>query len=157
VTTLAVIRPSSWEFPLFLHVLGAILVMGTLMVAATALVAGWRRREPTEVRALTRFGLWTLLLGVVPAQILMRLAAEWIYDREGYGNDGDPDWLGIGFTTADIGSALVLISIVLSIIGLVRSRGETNRSVLGRIVAVISLFLLIAYAVTVWAMTAKPD
>jgi hypothetical protein len=157
MTTLAVIRPSSWEFPLFLHVLGAILLMGALMVAATALVTAWRRTDGGEVRALTRLGLWTLLGGVVPAYILMRIGAEWVYSREGWGDDGDPDWLGIGYTTADVGALLILISIVLSIIGLRRLRGEAERSVLGRIVAVVALVLLVAYAVSVWAMTAKPD
>jgi hypothetical protein len=156
MTTLAVIRPSSWEFPLFLHVLGAILVMGALMVTAIALVAAWRRTEPREVRALTRFGLWTLIAGVVPGYILMRVGAEWIYDREGWGSDGDPDWLGIGYFTADLGGALILVSLVLAIIGLVRLRGEAERSVLGRIVGLLTLLVIAGYAVAVWAMTTKP-
>ena len=156
MTTLAVIRPGSWEFPLFLHVLGAILVMGALMVTATALLAAWRRTEPHEVRALTRFGLWALLIGVVPGYIVMRAGAEWIYDREGWGGDGDPDWLGIGYATSDLGGVLILLSLVLSIIGLVRLRGGGERSVLGRIVGVLALLVIAGYAVAVWAMTTKP-
>jgi hypothetical protein len=154
---LAVIRPSEWEFPLFLHVLGAILLMGALMVTATALVTAWRREDRVAARALTRFGLWSLLVGVVPAFILMRVAAEWIASKENFGEDDDPAWLGVGYITADFGAALILVSIVLSIIGLRRLRGEADRSVLGRIVGVIALLLLVAYAVAVWAMTGKPD
>jgi hypothetical protein len=153
----AIIRPSDWEFPLFVHVLGAILLMGALLVAGWSLLAAWRRREPTEVVALTRFGLWSLLLGVVPAWILMRAGAEWIYSREGYSGDDDPGWLGVGYITADLGFILLVISLVLSIVGLRRLRDDTTSSALARIVAVVALVLLVAYAVAVWAMTAKPD
>lgn len=153
---LAAIRPSDWEFPLFLHVVGALLLMAALMVTATVLVSAWRRDDPRDVTALTRFGLWTLLAGVVPSWILMRVGGEWIYDKEGFG-DEDPDWVGIGYIAADLGLLLIFISIILSIIGLVRLRGATtDRSVLARIVAVFALILLVAYVIAVWAMTAKP-
>jgi hypothetical protein len=151
----AIIRPSDFEFPLFLHVLGALLLMAALMVTATVLVSAWRRSDPREVTALTRFGLWTLLAGVVPSFVLMRLSAEWILDKWDFPED--PDWVGIGYLVSDLGLLLILISIILSIIGLRRVRRGTDRSVLGRIVGVVALFLLVAYAVAVWAMTAKPD
>lgn len=156
MTTVAAIRPDSWNFPLFLHVLGAILLMGTLLVAATVLVAAWRRRDGNEVTALTRFGLWSLIAGVVPAYLIMRIGAEWIYSKEGFG-DSDPDWVGIGYITSDLGAVLILLSIVMSIIGLRRLRGEPReRLILGRIVGAVALLLIAGYAVAVWAMTTKP-
>jgi hypothetical protein len=155
-TVLAVIRPDDWKFPLLVHVFGAILLMGALLVSGWSLLSGWRKTDATEAVALTRFGLWSLLLGVVPAWIVMRVGAEWIYDREGFTGDDDPDWLGIGYIASDLGGLLLLISIVLSIIGLRRLRADTIRSALGRIVAVVALVMLVIYAISVWAMTAKP-
>jgi hypothetical protein len=87
----------------------------------------------------------------------MRLGAQWIYDREGFSGNDDPTWLGIGFFTADAGGILLLVSLVLSIVGLRRLRPGTSGSVLARIVGVLALVALVAYAVTVWAMSAKPD
>ena len=156
MTVLAVNRPSDVEFPLFLHVLGAILLIGTLLVAATALLAAWRRKDPREVTSLTRIGLWTILVGVFPAYVLMRVGAQWTEAASDYGDDYDPAWLGIGYITADAGALVTLIAIVLAIIGLRRLREPVSRAVLGRVVASFSLLLFAAYAVAVWAMTAKP-
>jgi hypothetical protein len=155
-TVLAVIRPDDWNFPLLVHVLGAVLLMGALFVSGWSLLAGWQKTDTRDAVGLTRFGLWSLLLGVVPAWIVMRVGAEWIYDREGFTGDDDPDWLGIGYIASDLGGLLLLISIVLSIIGLRRLRADTIRSTLGRIVAVVALVMLVIYAISVWAMTAKP-
>jgi len=156
MTVLAVNRPSDVEFPLFLHVLGAILLIGTLLVAATALLAAWRRKDPREVTSLTRIGLWTILVGVFPAYVLMRVGAQWTEAASDYPDEFDPAWLGIGYTTADLGALVTLIAIVLAIIGLRRLREPVSRAVLGRVAASLSLLLLAAYAVAVWAMTAKP-
>jgi hypothetical protein len=154
-TVVAAIRPSDWEFPLFVHVLGAILLMGTLFVAAAVLLAAWRKQEPAEVATLTRFGLWTIIAGVLPAYLVMRIGAEWIYDKENFGED--PDWIGIGYITSDIGAVLILISIVLAIVGIRRLRGaDRERLVVGRVVGAIAMLLLIGYAIAVWAMTGKP-
>ena len=156
MSVLAVNRPSDVEFPLFLHVLGAILLLGALLVAATALIAAWRRRDAGETTALTRVGLWTILLGVFPAYVLMRVGAEWTEAASDYPDAFDPAWLGIGYITADLGALVTLIAIVLAIIGLRRLREPVSRAVLGRVVASLSLLLIAAYAVAVWAMTAKP-
>ena len=154
-TVVAAIRPSDWEFPLFVHVLGAILLMGTLFVAAAVLLAAWRKQEPGEVATLTRFGLWTIIVGVLPAYLIMRVGAEWIYDKENFGDD--PDWIDIGYATADLGAILTLISIVLAIVGIRQLRAaDRDRLWLGRIVGAIALLLLIGYAIAVWAMTGKP-
>jgi len=130
--------------------------MGALLVAATVLVAAWRRSDAREVTALTRFGLLTLLVGVLPAYVLMRVGAEWIASKEGFG-DNDPDWIGVGYTTADLGAILILVSLVLGGIGLRQlRRGARERLVIGRIVGAITLILLAGYAVAVWAMSATP-
>jgi hypothetical protein len=152
---LAAIRDGSVNFPLFLHVLGAMLLIGSLGAVAYVTVLGWR--VPERAAGLSRFGLKTLLVGVLPAYLLMRIGAQWTESEENFPDDFDPAWLGIGYITADIGALLVLISIILAAIGLRRSRDGGAGSVrFARIVGVICMLLLAAYVVAVWAMTAKP-
>jgi hypothetical protein len=156
---LAVIRPSDVEFPLFVHVLGAMLLVGALFAAAVALVLGWRREQAGDVATLTRLGLWTIAVGAVPAWIIMRVGAQWTYSEAGWEDvEDEPAWLGVGFITAEAGGLLILISLILAIVGLRKiPREGTDRSTLGRVVAVLSLVVLAAYLVAVWAMSAKPD
>jgi hypothetical protein len=155
----AAIRPSDVELPLFVHVLGAMILVGTLLAAATAFTLSWRRKDVGDVATLTRFGLWTIVAGVLPAWLLMRVGAQWVYSEAGWEEVADePGWLGVGYITADAGGLLILVSVVLAIVGLRRRRGtEDSPSTLGRIVGVIAVLLLVAYLVAVWAMTAKPD
>jgi hypothetical protein len=159
MTPLAVIRPSDVELPLFVHVLGAMLLVGMLLAATTALAMTWRRKDVGDVAALTRFGLWTIVAGVLPAWIVMRVGAQWVYSEEGWEDVAEePGWLGVGYITADAGGLLILVSVVLAIVGLRRGRGaEGSSPTLGRIVGVIAVLLLAAYLVAVWAMSAKPD
>ena len=152
---LAAIRDGSVNFPLFLHVLGAMLLIGSLAAVAYVTVLGWR--APERAAGLSRFGLKTLLVGVLPAYLLMRVGAQWTESEENFPEDFDPAWLGIGYITADIGALLVLISIILAAIGLRRSRdGGPGGVRFARIVGVVCMLLLAAYVVAVWAMTAKP-
>jgi len=149
MSVLAAVRPDSVNLPLFLHVLGAMLLVGCLFAIGFTTVLGWR--QPDWAPGLTRFGLKTLLLGVVPSYVLMRVGAQWTEAEQDYPDGFDPAWIGIGYITADLGALLVLVSVVLAAIGL--RRGSVA---LGRWVGVISLLLLVAYVVAVWAMTAKP-
>jgi uncharacterized membrane protein len=147
---LAAIRPDSVNFPLLLHVLGAMLLVGSLFAVGFATLLGWR--SPDRASGLARFGLKTLLLGVLPSYILMRVGAQWTESEQNYPDDFEATWIDIGYITADIGALLVLISAILAGIGL---RSGSVR--MGRIVGVISFVLLAAFLVAVWAMTAKPS
>ena len=63
-------RPDDVNVPLTLHVLGAGLLVGTLIAVATAILLGWREHgDEGDAVGLTRFGLRTLLLGVFPAYL----------------------------------------------------------------------------------------
>ena len=146
---LAAIRPDSVNLPLFLHVLGAMLLVGCLFAVGFATLLG--RRSPERAPGLARFGLKTLLLGVLPSYILMRIGAQWVESEQNYPDDFEPAWIGIGYITADIGALLILISAILAGVGL--RRGNVR---LARIVGVVSVILLAAFLVAVWAMTAKP-
>ena len=157
---LADIRPDDWNFPLLLHVLGASILLGALIAAATAQLLAWRRSAPADVLPYARLSFRTLLFVAIPAWFLMRLAAEWIADKEGWNDlDEEPAWLGIGYITAEGGGILLLISVILAGIGarrLSRSNGEHGET-LARIATVLAVLLVIAYVVATWAMSAKPD
>ena len=151
---LAAIRPDDVNFPLFLHVFGAMLLVGALFAVALATLLAWQR--PDEATGLTRFALRTLLIGVVPSWILMRVAAQWTESREGFPDDFEPAWLGIGYSTAEGGGLLILISLILGAVGLRKLRSGSGGAGSTRAVGVISVLLLIAYVIAIWAMTAKP-
>jgi hypothetical protein len=133
------------------------LLTGALFTVATAMVMGRRRGDGES--GFTRFGLKTVLIGVLPAFLLMRVGAQWTESKENLPKEvEDQAWLGIGYITADLGALLVLISVVLSVIGLRRLKaGGTGGQAQLRAIGFISIFLLVAYVVTVWAMTAKPE
>jgi hypothetical protein len=142
---LAVIRPDEWNLPLFLHVLGAMLLVGTLLLAGLVLFA---RRD-------AGLGFRVLLAGVLPSYLLMRIAGEWIASEENFG-ENEPDWLTIGYLTADLGALLILVSLVLTGIAARRARTKEGGGALARVSGGIAYLLLAAYLVSVWAMTAKP-
>ena len=148
---LAAIRPDSWNFPLLLHVLGASVLVGGLVVALTVQFLGWRR--PEDAAAFGRLAFRALLFVAFPAWWVMRIGGQWIYSKEGLDEvDPEPGWVGVGFITADLGGLLLLVSIILAGLG-ARRQG----SVLGRIAMVLVAIALVAYLVATWAMTAKPD
>lgn len=151
---LAAIRPDSWNFPLLIHVLGAMVLVGAMTAAVTALLLGWRR----DAAPYTRFAFWTLLAVGVPSFIAMRGGAQWIYDKEGFSGDGDPTWIGLGYTVGDLGVPLFLITLIVTGVGARRlSRADAGSSVWARIAGVLTVILLASYVVAVWAMSAKPD
>jgi hypothetical protein len=153
MSVLAAIRPDDWNFPLLLHVFGAMILVGGLVAAVTALLLGWRR----DSLWYSRLGFWTLLLVVFPAWWVMRIGAEWIYSKEFPEEGNEPDWVGIGYSTAEPGLLLILIAIIVTGLGVRRLSGvEGETSALTRIGGVLATLLLIAYTVAMWAMTAKP-
>jgi hypothetical protein len=155
----AAIRPDSWNFPLLLHVAGAMLLVGSLLLAAVLLTSAARRDEPGATVALTRSGFRTLLLFVLPSYLLMRVGAEWIYSEEGLDDlPEDPDWIGIGYIVSDLGLLLLIIALVVAGLASRRAgRAEPGAEVAGsRAAPIIVLILLAAYSVAVFAMTGKP-
>jgi uncharacterized membrane protein len=158
VTVLAVIRPTGWDFPLFLHVLGAMILVGGLVVAVSMQLLAWRRRDPADVAAFSRGAFWALLTVALPGWVLMRVGGEWIYSKEGWTGENDPDWLGIGYLAADVGFIVLLVTVLLAGLGMRRlRRSGGGASILGRVATPLATILLILYLVAVWAMTTKPD
>jgi hypothetical protein len=150
MSTLAAIRPDSWNVALLLHVLGAMILVGGLLAAATLMLLAHGEA------ALLRLGYWSLLAVGLPGYVLMRIGAGWTYAREHLDDlPEDPDWIGIGYATADVGALLLLIALVVGGIG-VRRLHSGGGSGLLKASMVLSLVLLAAYLVAVWAMSSKP-
>jgi hypothetical protein len=149
---LASVRPHDIDLALFVHVAGAMILVGGLVTAALAVIVGWR----DEAVRLRRFAALTLLAVAFPGWIIMRIGAEWTYNKEHLNTlSSDPTWIGIGFTFADGGGVLLLLALVLGGIGMRRARqGKGDR--LLRASGVIAALLVVGYAVAVWAMGAKP-
>jgi hypothetical protein len=154
---IAATRPTEWDFPLFLHILGAMILVGGLLTAVGLQVFAWRRRGPGDLVAYSRGAFWALLTVALPGWVLMRVAGEWIRSKEGW-ESPDPGWLGIGYFAADAGFLVLLITILLAGLGMrqLRKTGGTA-NVFGRVATPLATILLVAYLIAVWAMTTKPD
>jgi uncharacterized membrane protein YhaH (DUF805 family) len=152
-TLLAVSRPTEWNFPLFLHVLGAMVLVGGLLTGASLLTFA-----RGDVRSL-RLGYWTLLLVAFPGYIVMRIGAQWIYSKEGWDDlpdDAIPAWIDIGYVIADVGALLTLIALILGGIGVRRLRDGKGSGLL-KAAMIIAWLVLAAAVVAVWAMSGEPD
>jgi hypothetical protein len=141
---LALVRPDSWNFPLFLHVLGATVLVGA--VAATALAASGSRNSPL----LRRLTFRTLLIVGIPAWAVMRVAGQWVDSREDI--PGDPGWLGVGYIVGDAG----LIVLLLTAFFAWRSTRKPDRAWPARTVTVLASIYLVALLVAMFAMSGKP-
>jgi hypothetical protein len=152
MSILAAIRPDDVNVALFVHVLGAMILVGGLVTAGTALAVGWR---DTGVTAL-RLGYFTLLAVALPGWIVMRIGAAWTESESNFPDDFEPAWLGIGYITSELGGLLLLIGLILGGIGVRRLRDGGGGGLL-KASTVITLLLVAAYIVAIWAMSGKPD
>ena len=152
---LAAIRPDEQSVALLLHLVGAVVVFGALLASATSILLA---RGDTR---LLRLGYFSLLLVGLPGLILMRLAGQWLYNLQKWDElpeqFAQPGWLGIGFIVADWGGVLFLVSLALGGVGVYRLRHGKSATGLLNATMLISLVLIVAYAVAVWAMTGKPN
>jgi hypothetical protein len=150
VSTLAAVRPDSWNFPLFLHVLGAMILVGGLLTGASVLAFA-----RGDVKFM-RLGYWTLLAVALPGLVIMRIGAQWVYTESGLDDvEDEPTWIAIGGVTADIGGVLFILSLIAGGIGVYRLREGRGAGLL-KATMIVALVLLAAYVVAVWAMTGKP-
>ncbi len=146
MSTLATIRPDSWNFPLFVHIVGAVVFAGGVLSCAAML--GFARGDAR----LLRLGYWTLLAVALPGYIILRVGAEWILSKEGW---DEPTWLDIGYIVADLGALILLVSLIVGGIGMYRLRDGKGSGLL-KATLVLSIVLLAASTVAVWAMAGKP-
>jgi hypothetical protein len=148
---IAAIRPDSWNIALLLHVGGAMVMVGALVLAVAALVGAWRSGSPDTVR----LGYRALLYGALPAWVVMRAAAQWILSKEGLEN-ASLSWTDIGFFTSEGGLLFIIIATVLAGLALRRVGRGDGLGAGVRVATVITGLLVAVYVVSIWAMTTKP-
>ena len=146
MNVLAFLRPDAWDFPLFVHVLGAVLLFGG--VASVTLVSAAGLRIPEHAAFLRSLAFRTTLFLVWPAYILMRAGAQWIYDKENLDPDF-PRWIAVGVAVGDGG---ILVLLLLTLLGWLALR----RASVGRWFTALAGLYLIALGVAWFAMSAKP-
>jgi uncharacterized membrane protein len=154
----ALIRTGDWETPLFFHVAGAMLLVGGMFVVSASLLLAWRSQDEGTSVALTRVAYRTLFFLVLPAYIVMRIGAQWVLSKSPFDAIADDlTWVTIGYLIADIGGILLLVALILAGVGLRRAADKGPGRTSARIVTVVTLLLLAAYIVAIWAMTTKPS
>jgi hypothetical protein len=146
MSLLAAIRPDDWNFPLFVHVLSAMVLFGAVVLAVLSAAGG--------SQAGLRLGFRSLLIGAIPAWIAMRVSAQWIADEEGLLDEGveTPAWVDIGFITSEASLLVLIAATVCAGIGARRERSGGLRTATIVLVSI----TIVAYVVAVWAMTTKP-
>ena len=153
--TFLLIRPDSWNVPLFVHVAGAMVVTAAVVAAIGALVLAWRATGEQRA-ALTRFAFRTLLFAGIPAWFVMRIGAEWIYSKE-YSGDNDPTWVGVGYAIAEPSGLLVLLATILTYLGARRLRSGGGGGGMAKVATVLATIAVAFFVVAIWAMTTKPS
>ena len=134
-------------WPLFLHVLGAMVLVGAILAVLVLTIAAWRRPQTASLRSGT---LQTLLFVAIPAWVVMRIGAEWIWSNEKDVYPKDPTWVGIGLGVADGGLLVLLITT-----GVAFWWRRSSKPVAGRIVTGLAGFYLLLLAVAWLAMSGK--
>jgi peptidoglycan biosynthesis protein MviN/MurJ (putative lipid II flippase) len=150
--SLAAVRPDSWNFPLVLHVLGAMVLVALLATAAVVLSVALRSDDRA---AALRLAFRTLLIGAIPAYLVMRVSADWLASKENL-EDADFAWINIGYMVADVGLLVLIAMTVLAGIASRRAKRGDTPSGLVRWANGLALLLIVAYAVALWAMATKP-
>ena len=147
---MAAVRPDSWDLPLLMHVLGAMLLVGVLVTVAGLLLAA--RRGDGAV--LVRLAFRTLLFAGIPAYLVMRVGAELVASREDVAEDST--WIGIGYAASDLGLLLIIVTTIVAGVGARRMTGEGGRGRSPGVAAGLTIVVLVAYVIAIWAMTTKP-
>jgi cytochrome bd-type quinol oxidase subunit 1 len=133
-------------WPLFLHVLGAMTLVGAVLAAAIVSWAAWRR-PATPV--LARAACWSLVSVGLPGYVVMRVFGEIIRSDEGF-KGNFPTWLMLGRNIAD-GGALLLVATAAAAYWWLR----TGKIRAARTVSLLSTVYLVLLAVAWLAMSGK--
>ena len=150
--------PSSWNIPLLIHVTGAMILVGGMLAAATALISA----HGDEKRL--RLGYYSLLFVAFPGMMLTKLGATAInskysghgFFRSAFPSQDDPTWIMIGGTALDMGGGALVAALILGWFGLKKLDTKRGQQMM-KLVMLISIGLLAAYVLAIWAMGARPD
>jgi hypothetical protein len=154
MSSLAAIRPDDLNLLLFIHVLGAMVFVGALLLAGTVLAGAWNDGSAQRVR----LGYRTLLIAVVPSYLVMRVFGQILESKDDYEAAEESAWIGIGYGTTELGLLLIIASSVAAGVGsrkALRDGGPVGTS--GKVATVLVWIMVVLFTIAIWAMTAKPD
>lgn len=151
MTPLAALRTEG--LPLFIHILGAMVLVGSLVLTGAVLAGVWRDGSAERTRLAYR----TLLFAVIPAWLVTRVFAQVVADKDAYEADEESTWMTIGFITTEPGLLILIGATVAAGLGsrrALREGGAVGTS--GRVAGVLVWLSVVMYIVAIWAMTTKP-
>ena len=154
MSVLAAIRPDDLNLLLFVHVLGAMVFVGSLLLAGTVLAGAWNDGSAERVR----LGFRTLLIAVVPSYLVMRVFGQVLESKDDYEAVEDSAWIGIGYGTTELGLLLIIASSIAAGVGsrkALRDGGPVGTS--GKVATVLVWIMVVLFTITIWAMTTKPE
>jgi hypothetical protein len=134
---IAAIRPNSWDFPLFLHVLGTMWLFGAVLAALVITVAG--RSRPA----------FTALLVALPGWVLAIAGGTWIESKE-HLSSSNATWLGIGHGVLEPG-----LIVLLAALGTAFWWQRSGKARAGQITAALCSVYLLMLAIAWLAMSGK--
>ena len=126
------------------------LLVGVLVTAAGLLLGARRGDGPVLMRLAFR----TLLFAGIPAYLLMRVGAELVASKENVADDST--WIGIGYAASDLGLLLIIVTTIVARVGARRMTREGGRGRSPGAAAGLTIVVLVAYVIAIWAMTTKP-
>ena len=95
-------------------------------------------------------------LAAIPAYLLMRVGAEWIASKENVSEDDPPAWIDVGYLVSDVGLLILIVMTVLAGLAVRRAGRGGEPAGLVRWTTGLTLLLILAYTVALWAMATKP-
>ena len=134
---------------LFVHVIGAVTLFGSVFAVAVLAFAALKV-APESATALRRVGFWTTVLLMVPAWIAMYAGGFWLLGHEGL-DHSTPGWADAGIEMAHVAG---LFTLLLLIFGWQSTRRPGR---LDGVVGSLASIYLVALAVAWFFMSAKPD
>lgn len=140
--------------PIFLHVLGAMVFVGSLLLTGMVLAGAWNDGSVQRVR----LGFRTLLIAVVPSYLVMRVFGQIVESKDAYNADEEAAWIGIGYGTTELGLLLIIGSSIAAGLGsrkALREGGPVGTS--GRVATVLVWIMVVLFIIAIWAMTTKPE
>ena len=151
---LAAIRPDTWNWLLFFHLLFAFALVGaTITVVLTSLAAA-RAGNGGHLPLLRSVALWTSLGVVVPSFVGLRIFGGLLADRE-YG-DNAPDWLDISFGLTDIVVLFGGVLLILVQYWVIRRLRSGKAGWPAQIANYLPLLLLATMTAVIVVMAGKP-
>ncbi len=142
------------DIRVYIHIAGAMALVALLILSIFAARNALERGDQPSTSFLAR----TMLLGVFPAYVVMRVGAQLLVSEE-HLDKAKATWLDIGFIVSDAGGFLIVVMLILT--GLAARKAKSGASVAGsgglRATAVLVPLLVAAYLLAIFAMTTKPD